>query len=264
MKTHSTIETQVRGKRHVFGEIVARAEDQQIRIREPIAKDRYCANGDIKTEAARDGTVADDSEALRCAPVAIESKDAGIRNVEDDSNLAAFDANAGEALAMKLVDGEDTIGKPRANTLLQHQQARAERTAAAPEFVAIKFGHRVVHVEDDLAAKKPEGKRAQHRRVRHSAYDDELVAVREAKLEGLHTGGDKEAHVGAEVTRFAGTAIAPQFQADDVNALVFALLRVLEAEQVYAIAAVGEGLGVALDPRVVDVRGIGDHEYSCH
>ena len=111
------------------------------------------------------------------SPFLCRSKILDVRRIHHDVNLVGGHAGLLQSVAMEIVHGEHAIRPPRTHSLLEHQQFRAGGAARTAKFVAVKFRHRIVHVEDDFAAEELRENRADDNRVGHRANDHDVVAL---------------------------------------------------------------------------------------
>src|SRR5581483_12134364 len=114
----------------------------------------------------------------------------------------------------------------------------------AGELVAVQLGHRVVDIEQYLAAEQPRPERAQHRRVGHRAYDHDVVWSRPGAARRDRRGAAEKVQVTAEVAAAARTAVARDGDLDHVDALESGRRAAAKADHVDFVAALGERFGV--------------------
>ena len=131
-----------------------------------------------------------------------------------------------------------------------------------PEPAAKELGHRLVEIQDDRHADKPERHGGEDQEVRQRVDLDETVVPSAVGHGQGETGPDEEPEVLEEVGSQAGTLVTLDAQAHDtdtIDRLRGAVLGAAQRVNVDRTAGRDEGLGFAPHPGVLLVIGVGEH-----
>src|SRR5215470_12932025 len=108
----------------------------------------------------------------RCGGLA-ERKQSFVREVVNDDDLVLGDALRVEVFAHAFVYGDDPIRK-RVTRLFLDTQELDQKTVGAMIPAHIELGHRVVDVENDLAAAESWNERGQNKNIGHVVDVDDV------------------------------------------------------------------------------------------
>ncbi len=161
-----------------------------------------------------------------------------------------------------VVDRDDGTGEADGSRFLGTQERVPDPARPAAEPAPEELRHRLVEIEDHRDADQPQRQRREHQEVRQRVDLDEPVAPPGVGAGQRERGAHEERHVFDEVGAEAGSLVALDVEPADAHAvddLADRIVRPAEREDVDLAPGRRQGLGLAPDPGILLVIGVGDH-----